>query len=174
MVCGFCPGSGSAAEKSFNRADVFKRHLTAVHAVEQTPPNSRKKTFGNINTGKKLLGSDVTGKCSTCSATFSKAQEFYEHLDGCVLRIVQQKKPSETVRYDWNRPIIPFQKCATANGSDSVAKKSFDRSDVFKRNLPSLREEGDTIQQAVDLSQEVSDSNLYGAEAYSKLSRCNI
>ncbi|KFX89773.1 hypothetical protein O988_08507, partial [Pseudogymnoascus sp. VKM F-3808] len=44
MVCGFCPGSGSAAEKSFNRADVFKRHLTGVHCVEQVPPNSRRKT----------------------------------------------------------------------------------------------------------------------------------
>jgi hypothetical protein len=99
MVCGFCPGSGSAAEKSFNRADVFKRHLTSVHAVEQTPPNSRKKTSGNINSGKKLSGyaPDATGKCSTCSATFSNAQDFYEHLDDCVLRIVQQEEPSEAI-----------------------------------------------------------------------------
>ena len=99
MVCGFCPGSGSAAEKSFNRADVFKRHLTSVHAVEQTPPNSRKKTSGSINSGKKLSGypPDATGKCSTCSATFSNAQDFYEHLDDCVLRIVQQEEPSEAI-----------------------------------------------------------------------------
>jgi hypothetical protein len=99
MVCGFCPGSGSAAEKSFNRADVFKRHLTSVHAVEQTPPNSRKKTSGNINSSKKLSGyaPDATGKCSTCSATFSNAQDFYEHLDDCVLRIVQQEEPSEAI-----------------------------------------------------------------------------
>jgi hypothetical protein len=99
MVCGFCPGSGSAAEKSFNRADVFKRHLTSVHAVEQTPPNSRKKTSGSINSGKKLSGyaPDATGKCSTCSATFNNAQDFYEHLDDCVLRIVQQEEPSEAI-----------------------------------------------------------------------------
>jgi hypothetical protein len=99
MVCGFCPGSGSAAEKSFNRADVFKRHLTSVHAVEQTPPNSRKKTSSNVNTGKKLSGyaPDATGKCSTCSQTFSNAQDFYEHLDDCVLRIVQQEEPSEAI-----------------------------------------------------------------------------
>jgi hypothetical protein len=99
MVCGFCPGSGSAAEKSFNRADVFKRHLTSVHAVEQTPPNSRKKTSGNINSNKKLSGyaPDATGKCSTCSGTFSNAQDFYEHLDDCVLRIVQQEEPSEAI-----------------------------------------------------------------------------
>jgi hypothetical protein len=99
MVCGFCPGSGSAAEKSFNRADVFKRHLTSVHAVEQTPPNSRKKTSGGLNNGKKLAGyaPDATGKCSTCSATFNNAQDFYEHLDDCVLRIVQQEEPSEAV-----------------------------------------------------------------------------
>ncbi|TGJ78207.1 hypothetical protein E0Z10_g10556 [Xylaria hypoxylon] len=99
MVCGFCPGSGSAAEKSFNRADVFKRHLTAVHGVEQTPPNSRKKTSSSANSGKKLTGyaPDATGKCSTCSATFSNAQDFYEHLDDCVLRIVQQEDPAEAI-----------------------------------------------------------------------------
>ncbi|KAH8595926.1 hypothetical protein B0O99DRAFT_511387 [Bisporella sp. PMI_857] len=99
MVCGFCPGSGSAAEKSFNRADVFKRHLTSVHAVEQTPPNSRKKTSSTINSGKKLSGyaPDATGKCSTCSSTFNNAQDFYEHLDDCVLRIVQQEEPSEAI-----------------------------------------------------------------------------
>lgn len=99
MVCGFCPGSGSAAEKSFNRADVFKRHLTSVHAVEQTPPNSRKKTSSVVNNSKKLTGyaPDATGKCSTCSATFYNAQDFYEHLDDCVLRIVQQEEPSEAI-----------------------------------------------------------------------------
>lgn len=98
MVCGFCPGSGSATEKSFNRADVFKRHLTAVHGVEQTPPNSRKKAPG-ANTGKKLTGyaPDATGKCSTCSQTFANAQDFYEHLDDCVLRIVQQEDPAEAI-----------------------------------------------------------------------------
>ncbi|KAI9886174.1 MAG: hypothetical protein M1823_002026 [Watsoniomyces obsoletus] len=104
MVCGFCPGSGSAAEKSFNRADVFKRHLTHVHNVEQTPPNSRKKsTAGSLT--EAAVGSsntsgypaDVTGKCSTCSGTFSSAQDFYEHLDECVLRIVQQGDPSEAI-----------------------------------------------------------------------------
>ena len=97
MVCGFCPGSGSAAEKSFNRADVFKRHLTSVHSVEQTPPNSRKRSPSG-NTKRGGLSSyceDATGKCSTCSATFNNAQEFYEHLDDCVLRVVQQEEPSE-------------------------------------------------------------------------------
>lgn len=100
MVCGFCPGSGSAAEKSFNRADVFKRHLTAVHNVEQTPPNSRKKSASSSsNSTKKLTGyaPDATGKCSTCSQTFADAQDFYEHLDDCVLRIVQQEDPAEAI-----------------------------------------------------------------------------
>ncbi|KAG6070238.1 hypothetical protein E4U33_004311, partial [Claviceps sp. LM78 group G4] len=100
MVCGFCPGSGSPAEKSFNRADVFKRHLTAVHGVEQTPPNGRKKiSTGAAATVKKLTGyaPDATGKCSTCSSTFSNAQDFYEHLDECVLRIVQQEDPVEAI-----------------------------------------------------------------------------
>lgn len=98
MVCGFCPGSGSALEKSFNRADVFKRHLTSVHGVEQTPPNSRKKS-PSASSNKKVSTQaiDATGKCSTCSATFRNAQEFYEHLDDCVLRVVQQEEPSEAI-----------------------------------------------------------------------------
>jgi hypothetical protein len=95
MVCGFCPGSGSAAEKSFNRADVFKRHLTSVHGVEQNPPNSRKKSPGarKAFTGQQ----NAAGTCSTCSVTFANAQDFYEHLDECVLRVVQQADPSEAI-----------------------------------------------------------------------------
>ncbi|KAL4902596.1 hypothetical protein BDW74DRAFT_169476 [Aspergillus multicolor] len=98
MVCGFCPGSGSPAEKSFNRADVFKRHLTSVHGVEQTPPNCRKKSpTASSNKNVSDYCQDATGKCSTCSGTFSNAQDFYEHLDDCVLRVVQQEEPSEAI-----------------------------------------------------------------------------
>ncbi|ERF73621.1 hypothetical protein EPUS_00874 [Endocarpon pusillum Z07020] len=97
MVCGFCPGSGSSVEKSFNRADVFKRHLTSVHGVEQTPPNSRKRSPNGSNKKASSYCQDATGKCSTCSATFSSAQDFYEHLDDCVLRVVQQEEPSEAI-----------------------------------------------------------------------------
>ncbi|KAI6972138.1 hypothetical protein KC318_g3184 [Hortaea werneckii] len=96
MVCGFCPGSGSAAEKSFNRADVFKRHLTSVHGVEQTPPNARRRS--PISTTRKSFGvQDISGMCSTCGNTFANAQDFYEHLDDCVLRVVQQADPSEAI-----------------------------------------------------------------------------
>jgi hypothetical protein len=97
MVCGFCPGSGSAAEKSFNRADVFKRHLTSVHGVEQTPPNSRKRSPTKTTVNLSSYCQDATGKCSTCGATFTNAQEFYEHLDDCVLKVVQQEDPREAI-----------------------------------------------------------------------------
>lgn len=99
MVCPFCPGSGSAVEKSFNRADVFKRHLTSVHGVEQSPPNSRKKS-PSVTSVRRQDGNTVDEcgkKCSTCSAAFSNAQDFYEHLDDCVLRVVQQEEPSEAI-----------------------------------------------------------------------------
>jgi len=93
MVCGFCPGSGSASEKSFNRADVFKRHLTSVHGVEQSPPNSRKKS----PSANRTISTDESaeGKCSTCSTVFSSVQEFYDHLDDCVLRILEHPEKSE-------------------------------------------------------------------------------
>lgn len=95
MVCDFCPNSGSAAEKSFNRADVFKRHLTSVHSVEQSPPNSRKKAPSVKKAATQ--GEEKVGKCSTCSSTFSNAQEFYDHLDDCVLKFLDRGEPSEDI-----------------------------------------------------------------------------
>ena len=97
MVCGFCPGSGSAAEKSFNRADVFKRHLANVHGAEQNPPNGRKKSPTVSNGVGPATVQDVSGRCSTCQAMFKNAQELYEHLDDCVLHVVQQEEPSEAI-----------------------------------------------------------------------------
>ncbi|KIW13819.1 hypothetical protein PV08_06599 [Exophiala spinifera] len=97
MVCAFCPSSGFLAEKRFYRAVALKRHLTSVHGVELTAPNSRKRS-PTVNS--RMLSShcqDANGKCSTCSATFINAQSFYEHLDDCVLRVVQQEEPSEAI-----------------------------------------------------------------------------
>lgn len=86
MVCPFCPGTGSAHEKAFNRADVFKRHLTAVHNVEQTPPNSRKPVL-TTGAGRRPAGLDA--RCSICLGRYATAQEFYEHLDDCVLSVLK-------------------------------------------------------------------------------------
>lgn len=93
MVCPFCPGPGTAYEKAFNRADVFKRHLTAVHNVEQTPPNSRKQTGLNSSASSSSregggTSQGASAKCSICNSQFSTAQEFYEHLDDCVLNVI--------------------------------------------------------------------------------------
>ncbi|KAI8938738.1 hypothetical protein NX059_004605 [Plenodomus lindquistii] len=121
MVCGFCPGSGSAAEKSFNRADVFKRHLTTVHGVEQSPPNSRKKSPAGRKSTDTFL-SNVPGTCSTCSVTFPNAQEFYEHLDDCVLRVVQQADPSEAIN----------QRLLTSVAEDANVTETLDRNGLSK------------------------------------------
>ncbi|KAF7560987.1 hypothetical protein G7046_g3164 [Stylonectria norvegica] len=80
MICPFCPGPGTAFEKAFNRADVFKRHLTAVHNVDQTAPNSRKVP--------STAGGGARAECSICHEEFSTAQDFYEHLDDCVLNVI--------------------------------------------------------------------------------------
>ena len=97
MVCGFCPGSGSSSEKSFNRADVFKRHLTSVHGVEQTAPNARRRSGGSSSSKGALNKAGVTGMCSTCGVAFINVQDFYEHLDDCVLRVIQQGDPCEAI-----------------------------------------------------------------------------
>jgi len=129
MVCGFCPGSGSAAEKSFNRADVFKRHLTSVHGVEQTPPNSRKRSPVKANVKLSSYCQDATGKCSTCGVTFDNAQEFYEHLDECVLKVVQQEDPVEAIN---------AQRLAEVANDDDV-QATFERNHIkLEDNEPSM------------------------------------
>ncbi|KAI5239256.1 hypothetical protein E4T42_08764 [Aureobasidium subglaciale] len=97
MVCGFCPGSGSSSEKSFNRADVFKRHLTSVHGVEQTAPNARRRSGGSSGSKSSLHKTGITGMCSTCGVAFANVQDFYEHLDECVLRVIQRGDPCEAI-----------------------------------------------------------------------------
>jgi hypothetical protein len=159
MVCGFCPGSGSAAEKSFNRADVFKRHLTAVHGVEQTPPNSRKRASNAMNGSKKLTGyaPDATGKCSTCSQTFSNAQDFYEHLDDCVLRIVQQEDPAEAIN---------AQRLAEVENDKQVHQT------LEKNNLPTTTQAAATAEDEEDFEMaDEDDSDSMSKPSVSPMSK---
>lgn len=152
MVCGFCPGSGSSVEKSFNRADVFKRHLTSVHGVEQTAPNSRKRSPTTSNTKTLGYSQEATGKCSTCSATFSNAQDFYEHLDDCVLRVVQQEEPSEAINQ---------QNLAKLEADDGV-KETMERhmlQDVDETVTLPAEDEDDDLDEDED---EDEDPSYYG------------
>ncbi|KAF2192645.1 hypothetical protein K469DRAFT_731128 [Zopfia rhizophila CBS 207.26] len=157
MVCGFCPGSGSAAEKSFNRADVFKRHLTSVHGVEQNPPNSRKKS----PTGRKAYSGsqqNMAGTCSTCSVTFANAQEFYEHLDDCVLRVVQQADPSEAIN----------QKLLTSVAEDKDVAETLDRNGLpnsVEYTVPNFDEEDEEDEEEIDVDDHNDDT--YGGVAIS-------
>ena len=153
MVCGFCPGSGSAAEKSFNRADVFKRHLTSVHGVEQNPPNSRKKSPA----GRKAYAGaqNVAGTCSTCSVTFANAQEFYEHLDDCVLRVVQQADPSEAIN----------QRLLTSVAEDKDVTETLDRNGLSKSieyTVPSY-DDDDEDDEEEEVDNDDHNDDTYGS-----------
>lgn len=150
MVCGFCPGSGSAAEKSFNRADVFKRHLTSVHGVEQNPPNSRKKSPSGRK-GYNAAQQNLAGTCSTCSVTFANAQEFYEHLDDCVLRVVQQTDPSEAIN----------QKLLTSVADDKDVVETMDRnglSNSVEYTVPVYDEDEDEDDEEIDIDDHNDDT----------------
>ena len=94
LVCIFCPGAGSASQTSFNRADVFKRHLISVHGAEPTPPHTRKKVMTVPQNSSSATVVTEGGKCSSCFVTIYNAQEFYEHVDLCVLLHVLQGQGS--------------------------------------------------------------------------------
>ncbi|KAK4635431.1 hypothetical protein CLAFUW4_01844 [Fulvia fulva] len=161
MVCGFCPGSGSAAEKSFNRADVFKRHLTSVHGVEQTPPNARRKSPPQAS--KKPFGSsrEVSGMCSTCGNTFASAQDFYEHLDDCVLRVVQQADPGEAVN----------EKLLTQISEDKEVQETLEKH-MLPTNLdgPTSFDEED-VDEDDDADEDDANDSTYGSRRSKKLGK---
>jgi len=153
MVCGFCPGSGSAAEKSFNRADVFKRHLTSVHGVEQNPPNSRKKS---PNGARKAFCSQAAGTCSTCSVIFPNAQDFYEHLDDCVLRVVQQADPCEAIN----------QRLLTSVAEDKDVSDTLDRNGLSKSieyTIPTYNDDEDDDEFEEEFDNDDQDDATYGS-----------
>lgn len=95
-ICPFCPGSGTAAEKSFNRHDTFKRHLTSVHRVGQYPLTRWQKSLLSADSKNSSIQLQEEGAtCSECLTTFKNAQDFYEHLGECVLQVIQQQELSE-------------------------------------------------------------------------------
>ncbi|EMC94831.1 hypothetical protein BAUCODRAFT_49290, partial [Baudoinia panamericana UAMH 10762] len=158
MVCGFCPGSGSSAEKSFNRADVFKRHLTSVHGVEQTPPNARKKS--PTSAGKKVYGQrEMSGMCSTCGVTFANAQDFYEHLDDCVLRVVQQADPCEAIN----------QKSLSSVADDAQVQETMERHSLptsIDPNAPtSFDQDEDADEEEDDGEDDEANDTTYGGRS---------
>ncbi|KAG5983261.1 hypothetical protein E4U55_000404 [Claviceps digitariae] len=91
MVCPFCPGAGTSYEKVFGRADVFKRHLATAHNVDQTPTNNRSSSLAYLLEDHHHSSAGLSGvgaPCSICGGRFANAQDFYEHLDDCVLRVI--------------------------------------------------------------------------------------
>lgn len=90
MVCHFCPGAGTPKEKSFTRADVFKRHLVTDHGVMQLQPNQLDQSpTSSMKTDMGHTGGS-TGNCSICNEPFGDAQDFYKHIDNCVMLKVMQ------------------------------------------------------------------------------------
>ena len=100
MVCQFCPGAGTPKETSFTRADVFKRHLVTVHGVKQLQPNRLDQSpTSSIKTDINHTG-DTTGNCSICNEHFGDVQDFYKHIDYCVMLKVMQgsSEPAKNMR----------------------------------------------------------------------------
>ncbi|KAF2683731.1 hypothetical protein K458DRAFT_304717, partial [Lentithecium fluviatile CBS 122367] len=87
LHCGFCPPPST--DIFFGRCDIFLRHLTSVHGVEQAPLSRRSELYrtGTIKHPRRPLKGQRVATCNLCSEPFD-AQGFYEHLRGCVLRQV--------------------------------------------------------------------------------------
>lgn len=114
LICPLCPLKTDEAETIFCRADNFKRHLATVHSVETgtggqasedgTPTGSTTATQENamsvvlarpVPDPKTLQGE---GRCSICNVYYPYAQEFYEHLDECVLAALVSPEMLATVQ----------------------------------------------------------------------------
>jgi hypothetical protein len=164
MGCPFCPGAGTPYEKAFNRADVFKRHLTAVHNVEQTPPNSRKLIL-TTTTGR---AGGVGAKCSICQSQFATAQEFYEHLDDCVLNVIVPSTPKTAGSGSGNASMRKDSATRTPTTASTEKGKELDM-EIEARNYQETTQSQADLR---DISMEVErrlDRELSSNEEYQRL-----
>jgi hypothetical protein len=93
----------------------------------------------------------MAGTCSTCSVTFANAQEFYEHLDDCVLRVVQQTDPSEAIN----------QKLLTSVADDKEVVETMDRnglSNSVEYTVPVYDEDEDEDEDEIDIDDHNDDT----------------
>lgn len=67
MTCPFCQATESKAAKTFNRADIFKRHLASVHGVEQKPSSQRREGFYRKQDSALMGNLPLSAICSVCS-----------------------------------------------------------------------------------------------------------
>ena len=93
MICFFCPLQDSWAEKIFSQVDDFKRHLTSVHGVQQHSSDYGKR-------GQATSTERGSPRCSICSDSFDNAQDFYDHLDECVLFAIYEDIEIKRLRDD--------------------------------------------------------------------------
>ncbi|KAH7120588.1 hypothetical protein EDB81DRAFT_232648 [Dactylonectria macrodidyma] len=92
MVCGFCPGLGSIHEVSFDRLDLFKKHLLEAHKVKPKSPNERLRPESPSPPGE---GAYAFGGCSICQQIFPSPSAIYDHLEDCVLAVLTYEDPAE-------------------------------------------------------------------------------
>lgn len=83
---------------------------------------------------------------------FKNAQEFYEHLDDCVLRVVQQEEPSEAIN----------ERHLSGVANDEAVRDTMDRHMIpadtdFDLDAPAFDDEGDENDD--DFKDESSEDN---------------
>ncbi|KAN0067237.1 hypothetical protein V8E54_014692, partial [Elaphomyces granulatus] len=133
IVCGFCPGSGSADEESFLLPSLFKKHLVLVHGVNSTA--SKCRSIGRAPMHDEKPASDemrATGKCSSCSATFTNVQRFYDHLDNCLLRVIQQGELSRETDKRQLARIFPGEEVEPDTTTKGCSTDTFGITSVFE------------------------------------------
>jgi hypothetical protein len=94
IFCGFCPVF-QGKNKSFSRADIFKRHLISIHGVERTywgQFHASALAMREQNVCKPEQG--INGKCNLCEVHFKNPQLLYEHFDDCVIRTIRNQHPN--------------------------------------------------------------------------------
>ncbi|EFX05758.1 c2h2 finger domain containing protein [Grosmannia clavigera kw1407] len=91
LYCGFCPDElAKSFGRPFLRVEPLKRHLAVVHHAAKF-----RKTQNTTETYLKLrlkeYGAVHGGHCNICSRQFSVAAKLYNHIEGCVVRLLLER-----------------------------------------------------------------------------------
>lgn len=102
LYCGFCPEELSRTfGRPFLRVEPLKRHLAVIHNAAKYR-KSHNTTEAYLRQRLSEYGTLSGGHCSICARHFSAATKLYNHVEGCVVRLLLER-----AKTDEGLPSIP-------------------------------------------------------------------
>ena len=127
IICNFCTLHLDGSVPAFNRVDLFKRHLSAIHGVGKGRVSSELESESEI--------SSEVAQCSICAVPFVGPQALYDHLQECIHDVLS--KNSNHNPQITNKQALSSDLSLSANSSSSSFENNVSAPPLKENEKPS-------------------------------------